>query len=294
MAAASSAIDLTFSDIQAAPLNGPLGAAVTGVDLTRPLATQTQQEILAAFHHYGLLWFPDQVLSPAQQAAFAEHFGELEDYPFITPLPEHNKVIPIIKEPDTRMNFGGGWHTDTSYLPKPPSITMLHAIEVPARGGDTLFADMALAFESLSSGMRDLLDGLKGVFTADIVHGKSGVYSKQAGADHPMDYGDSHNVAEREVEHPIIRTHPATGRKSIYAGLAHCARIRGMTKEESKVILEFINQFATRPEYVTRLQWQQNSLAMWDNRRLFHYALNDYAGQRRHMHRVTIQGDTPF
>lgn len=283
-----------YEAFSAAPLAGPLGAAISGLDLTQPLGSDCVSELRKAFNHHGLLWFPNQALTPVQQAAFAEQFGELEDYPFITPLPEHDKVIPIIKEPTTRMNFGGGWHTDTSYMPTPPSITMLQAIEVPERGGDTLFADMALAFESLSPGMRSLLEDLKGVFTADIVHGKSGAYSKQAGADHPMDYGDSNNVATREVEHPIIRTHPETGRKSIYAGLGHCARIRGMTKEESKVILEFINQFATRPEFVTRLQWQSDSLAMWDNRRLFHYALNDYAGQRRHMHRVTIQGDAPY
>lgn len=287
-------IDLTFREVTATPITGPLGAAITGIDLREPLSQGAFDEILAAFHAYGLLQFPQQTLSPQQQAAFAEHFGTLEDYPFITPLPEHAKVIPIIKEPDTRMNFGGGWHTDTSYLPTPPSITMLQAIEVPKQGGDTLFADMALAFESLSPGMRSMLDGLKGVYTADIVHGKAGAYSKAAGADHPMDYGDTSNIAEREVNHPIIRTHPETGRKSIYAGLAHCARIKSMTKEESKVILEFINQFATRPEFVTRLKWQPDSLAMWDNRRLFHYALNDYAGERRHMHRVTIKGDTPF
>ncbi|MFK7914400.1 MAG: TauD/TfdA dioxygenase family protein [Pseudomonadales bacterium] len=286
--------NLHLTYLTATPLSGPLGAAITDINLAQCLTADTVAELRSAFNHYGLLWFPGQSLAPEQQADFAERFGELEDYPFITPLAEHSKVIPIIKEPDTRMNFGGGWHTDTSYLPKPPSITMLQAIEVPKHGGDTLFADMALAFESLSPGMRTLLDGLRGVYTADLVHGKSGMYSKQAGADHPMDYGDSDNVAPREVEHPIIRTHPETGRKSIYAGLAHCARIRGMTTEESKVLLEFINQFATRAEFVTRLQWQPDSLAMWDNRRLFHYALNDYPGQRRHMHRVTIQGDAPF
>lgn len=276
------------------PLNGPFGAAVSQIDLRKPLSEETRSELVATFNTHGLLWFPDQLLSPVEQASFAENFGRLEDYPFITPLPEHDKVIPIIKEPNTRMNFGGGWHTDTSYLATPPSITMLQAIEVPEQGGDTLFADMALAFESMSPGMQSLLDGLTGVFTADIVHGKSGAYSKAAGADHPMDYGDTKNVAEREVEHPIIRTHPETQRKSIYAGLAHCSHIKSMTKSESKVILEFINQFATRPEFVTRLHWQTNSVAMWDNRRLFHYALNDYAGKRRHMHRVTIKGDRPF
>lgn len=284
----------SYETIRAEALPGPFGAAIEGVDLTSPIPADVRDEIHRCFLEQGLVWFPGQMLTPTQQAAFAENFGDLGTYPFVTPLPEHDKVIPIIKEPDTKMNFGGGWHTDTSYLPEPPSVTMLQAVEVPERGGDTLFADMALAFESLSSGMQELLSGLTGVYSADMVHGKSGAYSKKAGADHPMDYGDKSGVAERRVEHPIIRTHPETGRKSIYAGLAHCSHIKGMTKEESKVILEWVNRHATKAEYVTRLKWESGSLAMWDNRRLFHYAMNDYPGHRRHMHRVILQGDKPF
>ena len=170
---------------------------------------------------------------------------------------------------------------------------MLQAIEVPECGGDTLFADMALAFDALSSGMQSLLSDLTGIYSAEMVHGKSGYYSKQAGADHPMDYGDKDNVAQRRVEHPIIRTHPETGRKSIYAGLGHCSHIKDMTKEESRVLLEWLNRFATRAEFVTRLKWCSGSLAMWDNRRLFHNAMNDYSGHRRHMHRVILKGDKP-
>ena len=280
-------------NIEVNRLPGPVGASVTGIDLTNALSPSDRNDILQAFLEHGVLWFPNQKLSPVQQAAFAENFGALETYPFITPVPEHENVIPIIKEPETKMNFGGGWHTDTSYEPKPPSVTMLQAIEIPDHGGDTLFADMTLAYESLSDGMQSMLAGLTGVFTAEMVHGAGGAYSKKEGADHPMDYGDKKGVAARRVEHPIIRTHPETGRKSIYAGLAHCSHIKGMTKDESKMILEWISAYGTRPQFVTRLTWQENSLAMWDNRRLFHYALNDYPGKRRHMHRVSLQGDTP-
>jgi len=279
--------------IKVSRLPGPVGASVTDVDLERPLLSNTRDQILQAFLEHGVLWFPQQKLSPRQQAEFAENFGALETYPFITPVPEHDNVIPIIKEPETKMNFGGGWHTDTSYMATPPSVTMLQAIEIPDHGGDTLFADMTLAYESLSDGMQNLLVDLQGVFTAEMVHGSGGAYSKEEGADHPMDYGDKKGVAKRRVEHPIIRTHPETGRKSIYAGLAHCSHIKGMNKDESKMILEWIYHYGTRPEFVTRLTWQRDSLAMWDNRRLFHYALNDYPGKRRHMHRVSLQGDTP-
>lgn len=276
------------------PMAGPAGACLRGIDISQPLSDEQKNAIWAAFLEYGLLWFPDQSLTPDEQARFAEHFGELETYPFVAPLPENDKVIPIIKEPETRFNFGGGWHTDTSYMPEPPSVTMLYALEVPSRGGDTLYADMTAAYESLSSGMQNLISPLQGIYTADMVHGKSGAYSAKAGADHPMDYGDTHNVAERRVEHPIIRTHPETGRKSIYAGLGHCSHMKDMRKEESKVLLQWLNEYATKPEFVTRLKWEPHSLAMWDNRRMFHYALNDYPGQRREMHRVTLSGDKPF
>ena len=286
-------VKLELETITATPMNGTVGATVVGPDLTSPLDKKVCDEIWAAFLHYKMLWFPNQSLSPVQQAAFAENFGCLDEYPFVTPLPEHNKVVPIIKEPETKMNFGGGWHTDTSYLTEPPSVTMLQAVEIPERGGDTLFADMSHAFETLSIGMQEMLSGLTGIYSAEIVHGAGGVYSKKAGADHPMDYGDSKGVASREVEHPIIRTHPETGRKAIYAGLGHCSHIKNMTKEESRLILEWIYRFATRAEFVTRLTWQSGSLAMWDNRCLFHYALNDYAGKRRHMHRVILKGDRP-
>lgn len=275
-------------------LSGPVGAVVRGLNLREPLTDTHREAIWTAFLAHRLLWFPDQTLSPVEQAAFAEHFGELDAYPFVTPVAEHDKVVPIIKEPETKMNFGGAWHTDTSYLPQPPSVTMLQAVEVPDDGGDTLFADMSSAFETLSDGMQGLLSGLTGIYTADMVHGKAGAYSSISGADHPMDYGDKGGVAERRVEHPVIRTHPETGRKSIYAGIAHCSHFKGMNKSESKVLLDWMYQYATRSEFVTRLKWQSGSLAMWDNRCLFHYALNDYPGKRRHMHRIILKGDKPF
>ena len=288
------ATNAAFEAIEVERLSGPVGACVRGVDLTTPLSPQAHEEIWRAFLDHAVLWFPDQVLAPKQQASFAEHFGELGTYPFVTPVEDHDKVIPIIKEPDTKMNFGGGWHTDTSYVAEPPSVTMLQAVQVPDHGGDTLFADMTGAFESMSTGLQAMLSELTGVYSAEMVHGKGGFYADNPEADHPMDYGDKGGVATRRVEHPIIRTHPETGRKSIYAGLAHCSHIKGMKKDESKVILQWINEYATKAEFVTRLKWQSGSLAMWDNRRVFHYALNDYAGHRRHMHRVILKGDKPF
>lgn len=190
------------------------------------------------------------------------------------------------------MNFGGGWHTDTSYLPEPPMATVLYALEVPERGGDTLFANMYQAYEALSDGMKQLADGLIGMYSASMVHGKSGAY--RLAGDHPMARRVDETTAEARVEHPIVRTHPETGRKAIYCSLGHTERFKDMTREESMPLLQFFARHATRAEFCTRFRWRKGSIALWDNRCVQHYALNDYPGQRRHMHRVTIKGDAPF
>ncbi len=243
-----------------------------------------------------MLFFRDQELSPAAQAAFGARFGDLDVYPFMQALDEHPNVIPIIKEPEAKLNFGGGWHTDTSYLECPPMATLLYAVEVPEEGGDTLFADAAAAWDDLSAGMRATLEGLAGIYSPKIVHGPDGAYADMAAKEQSSSArgGEAQSTeAESEVEHPLIRTHPETHRKSIYCSKYHTDRIKGWTREESLPILEFLMQHMTREQYVTRFRWRRGSLAMWDNRRLFHHALNDYQGQRRHMHRVIVRGDRP-
>ena len=285
------AADMSYSHIKIQRCVGALGAEVSGVDLGKPLSPPALAEIHAAWLDHQVLFFRDQELSPAQQAAFAGNFGDLDVYPFVQALDAHPNVIPIIKEPHTKMNFGGGWHTDTSYSPTPPKATLLFAVEVPDEGGDTLFSDTYAAYESFSHGMKNLLDGVVGVFSAAMVHGKAGVYTLDG--DHPMAYGGSAEVAEREVEHPVIRTHPETGRRAIYASTAHTHHIKDMSVYDSKPLLELLTRQATRPEFVTRFKWTAGTLAMWDNRCVWHYALNDYQGKRREMRRVIVKGDRP-
>jgi taurine dioxygenase len=280
-----------YAHIEVRRCIGALGAEVSGVDLSQPLAKPVADEIHAAWLEHQVLFFRGQQLTPAQQAEFAANFGELDVYPFVRALDAHPNVIPIIKEPHTRMNFGGGWHTDTSYLPKPPKATLLYAVEVPEEGGDTLFSNTYQGWEDFSDGMKRMLDGMMGVFSAAMVHGKTGAYT--LGADHPMAYGGNEDDAEREVLHPVIRTHPETGRKAIYGNVAHTHRIKDMTVSESKPILEMLTRQATKPEYVMRFHWTPGTLAMWDNRCCWHYALNDYQGKRREMRRVIVQGDVP-
>lgn len=273
---------------------GPIGAEVGGVDLSSDLSESCMSEVRSAWLDHGFLIFRDQNLSPAAQAGFAKNFGELDVYPFMQAVDEHPNVIPIIKEPDAEMNFGGGWHTDTSYLANPPKGTALYAVEVPDEGGDTLFADCAAAFNDLSSGMKSFLLQQTGIYSPKLVHGASGDYASVAAKKNLGNaYGGDQGFAEGEVEHPLIRTHDESGVQSIYCGMFHTHRIKGWTREESLPLFKFLNQHLTQEKYVSRCKWRDGSLVLWDNRRLFHNALNDYQGKRRHMHRVIIQGPEP-
>lgn len=278
-----------YQRIRVTPAVGALGAEVSDVHLGK-VDDETFAEIHRAWLEHQVLFFREQEITPAEQVAFARRFGELDTYPFIKPLADHPEVIPIIKEPENRFNFGGGWHSDGAYMPEPPMATMLYAREVPKTGGDTMFASMYSAWEALSPGMKALLDGLVAVFTANKVHGQDGFYKK---ADHPMEkIKDEEKIANRS-EHPVIRTHPETGRKALYVSMPHTERFKKMSTEESRPLLDYLVAHATKPEFVTRFQWRVGSLALWDNRAVQHYALNDYQGQRREMHRITVKGDVP-
>ena len=273
---------------------GPVGAIVTGVDLAGPISNETIDEIHAAWLAHHVLFFRDQKLTPKQQAEFAAHFGTLDVYPFMDAVDEHPNVIPIIKEADAELNFGGGWHTDTSYLEQPPKGTLLYALEVPEQGGDTLFADCHAAYEDLSEGMKRFLLNASGIYSPKLVHGAGGAYTQVAAKENlGHAYGGDAAFAEGEVEHPLIRTHEESGVKSIYCGKFHTHRIKGWTREESLPVINYLNKHLANEKYVTRFHWEVGSLAMWDNRCLFHNALNDYQGKRRHMHRVIVQGVRP-
>ena len=169
--------------------------------------------------------------------------------------------------------------------------TVLYAIDVPATGGDTLFANMQLAYERLSPGMRQIVDGLEGVFSSQKVHGADGYYKN---ADYAMEKQENKEMLAVRVNHPLGRTHPETGRKGLYVSVPHILCLKGMKQDESEVLMKFLGDYAVRPEFITRLHWEKGTLTMWDNRCVQHYALNDYPGQRREMHRITLKGDKPF
>jgi len=278
-----------FQRIRVEPTSGALGAEIGGVDLAK-VDDATFDEIHRAWLIHKVLFFRDQALAPADQTRFAARFGELEAYPFIEALPGHPFVIPIVKEPDTKLNFGGGWHSDMSYQERPVKATLLYAIEVPERGGDTLFADMTAAYEALSTGMKRMLEGLRAVFTASKVHGAGGFYQN---ADHPMAKRKDAAREQARFLHPVVRTHPETGEKALFLDGPHVERFEDMRIAESQPLMDWLVAHATAPPFTTRFRWRPGSLAVWDNRCVQHYALNDYAGHRREMHRTTVAGDVP-
>jgi taurine dioxygenase len=269
------------------PIAGALGAEVLGVDLARDLRAETVAVIRKAWLDHCVLFFRDQSLTPEQFLALARAFGDPVEYPFVKGLEGFPHITPVIKLEHEKVNFGGLWHSDTAYLDKPPMGTMLIARETPARGGDTLFANMYLAYETLSAGLRRVLDGLMAINSsakADVTKTREDRVRDNAKADAKKEYVS---------EHPVVRTHPETGRKALYINGGHTVRFKDMTAEESAPLLSYLFQHATRPEFTCRFRWEVGSIALWDNRCTQHNPVNDYHGHRRVMHRITLAGDVP-
>ncbi len=258
---------------------GALGAEILGVDLANDIPAR---EIRQALLEHQVIFFREQKLDPAQFMAFARSMGKPVEYPFVPGIPGFPEVIEVKKLEHERHNFGGIWHTDTAYLEEPPMGSMLLAREIPPYGGDTEFASQYLAYEALSEGMRRLLDGLIGVNSsakADVTRTRE---------DRVKEYSRHY-----EAEHPVVRTHPETGRKVLYVNRGHTVRFRGMTEQESAPLLEYLFRHQVKAEFTCRFRWEAGSLAFWDNRCTQHNPINDYHGHRRVMHRITLAGERP-
>ncbi len=267
------------------PIAGALGAEIEGVDLSRPLDAAAAAAIRRALLEHLVIFFRDQKLTPQQQLAFARAFGEPMEYPQLKGLPDCPLITPVVKLEHERVNFGGVWHSDTTYLERPPMGSMLYAIEIPPCGGDTLFANQYLAYEALSEGLRRTLAGLVGVNTS------TKAAASKTREDRMRAAGEDLKVLAGE--HPVVRTHPETGRKSLYVNVGHTERFKGWSEAESRPLLEFLFAHQVQPEFTCRFRWQPGSLAFWDNRCTQHNPVNDYHGYRRVMHRVTLAGDVP-
>lgn len=269
------------------PYASALGAVISGVDLSQPLSDAEFGTIRQAFHDHGVIFFRDQQITPEQHLAFARRWAPIDINRFFKPVDGYPEIAEVRKEPGQITNIGGDWHTDHSYDKVPAMGSLLLAREVPPRGGDTLFANMALAYEALSPGLRQTLDGLQAVHSTAHVFGAEGGYAKAA--DLGGRIGNTAAVTQ-DVVHPVVIRHPDTGRRTLYVNAAFTTRFDGWTAAESAPLLQWLYQHASKPEFSCRFTWQAGSLAFWDNRATWHYALNDYHGHRRVMHRITVQG----
>ena len=282
-----------YRHIEVNRIAGALGAEVEGVDLSRDLDDAVLQEIRKALLEHLVIFFRDQDLTPERQLAFARRWGDIHLHPFMAGMDDHPEILEIKKTPSDKKNFGGSWHSDQMFAAQPAMGTMLYARQVPSAGGDTLFTNQYLAYETLSDGMKAMLAGLKAVSRGDHFKGHGGKSRRDYYADKiamkVKDPGDVQTISA----HPLIRTHPETGRKALYVG-GHVFTFEGMTEEESEPLIDFLMRHSTRPEFTCRFRWETGSLAFWDNRCTQHFAINDYPAETRIMHRITLCGDTPF
>jgi taurine dioxygenase len=262
---------------------GAIGAEIGGIKLRPDLPHAVIAELRRLWLEHLVLFFRNQELTPQELAAVARRFGEVMQYPFLKGLDEAPEVIRVAKLEHETVNFGGLWHTDTAYLAEPPMATMLIAREVPPHGGDTLFASLYAAYDALSDGMKQMLAPLRAVNSS----------SKAEKTRTREDRGPNEQPRVLEAEHPVVRTHPETGRKALYVNSGHSLRFVGMTEAESAPLLEYLFAHQVRPEFTCRFHWEHGSIAFWDNRCVLHNPVNDYHSFRRIMHRVTLAGDRP-
>ncbi|MCB2059218.1 MAG: TauD/TfdA family dioxygenase [Novosphingobium sp.] len=277
-----------MGQIETRPIAGALGAEIGGVDLRRTLDAETVGTIRQALLDHLVIFFRDQELAPDAYMAFARAFGTPIEYPLVKGIEGYPEITEIAKLEHETVNFGGIWHADTTYLEVPPMGTMLYALEVPPHGGDTMFANQYLAYETLSETLRGILDGLT------IVNSSAKADVSKTREDVIRNSGSGAPVLDHLAEHPAVRTHPETGRKALYVNVAHSSHFKDMTEEESAPILNYLFQHQVRPEFTCRFNWRPGSLAFWDNRAAQHNPVNDYHGFRRIMRRITLAGEKPY
>lgn len=274
------------NDIAVNPIAGSCGAEIHGVDLSQPMDASTFETVERALLDHLVIFFRDQTLTPDQQKAFAQRFGDLRISDQYQPIDGHPEILEIVKEPDATGIVGNLWHCDESFLERPALGSVLYMIECPAYGGDTMFANQYDAYDALSPGLQEMLCSLRAVYSDGTLQQRNTGRSMKV---HP----DAASRPSYEAVHPVVRTHPQTGRKSLFVHRPYTIRFEGMTEAESQPLLEYLYAHAARPEFTCRFRWEEGSVAFWDNRCAQHYALNDYSGVRRYAHRITIIGDVP-
>ncbi|MBI2770886.1 MAG: TauD/TfdA family dioxygenase [Burkholderiales bacterium] len=274
-------------------MTGAMGARVFGIDLRQPLTDEQRGAIQAAFDEHLLLTFPGQeALSPEEHLRFSENFGPHQDLPHIPLVDGYPQLQKVFAE-TTHVKgqvAGQNWHSDSTFLPAPPLGVAMRAVELPEYGGDTSFVNMCLVFETLSPALQQMLSGMKAVHSATKLFGAA---SKERAVQVNMRENIKEGVGDKEQLHPVVRTHPRTGRKGLFVNKVYTQRFEGWTAEESAPLLQYLYSLFDKPEFGARISWHTNMMLMWDNRFTQHRAIFDYAGQRRLLVRTTIQGETP-
>lgn len=280
-----------MASLEVRPSAGALGAVVSGIDLTKLRETEQLDELRKVLADHLVVFLPSQHLDLDDLERITDLLGGRDTTPFVTPLPDRPYVIRVIKEPEDQLNFANAWHSDLSYLPEPPSYTLLHAAEVPDFGGDTLWSNQYLAFETLSLGLKDTLVGLRAVHSAGMAYGTGGFLDQVKNLT-SMAIAPSPDAYE-ERTHPAVIEHPVTKRAALYVNPVYTTRFEGWSPAESQALLGHIYRHATNENFTCRLRWAPHTLAIWDNRCTMHNALNDYSGVRREMFRTSVKGSTP-
>jgi taurine dioxygenase len=276
-----------YTSISVQPLAGAVGAEIHGVDLAGEVTDTQFNEIRAAYHDHGVIFFRDQDLTPEQHISFAERWAPINVNRFFQAVDGYPQIALVLKEPDQKRNIGSNWHTDHSYDIEPAMGSILYALEVPKTGGDTIFASMYEAYEGLSDGLKQTLEGMRAVHSSRHVFGKA---RAERGDDDTVGRIRNPEMANQDAVHPVVIRHPGSGRKSLYVNPGFTLHFDGWTAEESKPLLDYLYRHASQPTFTCRFRWEKGSIAFWDNRATWHCALNDYHGQRRLMHRITVEG----
>jgi alpha-ketoglutarate-dependent taurine dioxygenase len=291
-----------YRSITAQPLSAAMGAEISGVDV-RQLSDEQAKEIRHALFRHKMIYFRGQKMTHADHEAFSRHFGSFAEDAYTSGVSGHRNVHPLIKEANdpSKMVFGEGWHTDSPFLPAPPAITILRSVQVPPFGGDTTFANSALAYTMLSDAYRAMIQNLKVRFSLrdvlksaqDAVVESDSPIGRLASTRNSEKLSDDLVRKIRGNAHPMVRTHPETGEKALYVDTAYAINIEGMEPEESAPILQFLGEHITQPVFGCRLRWDPDMLVLWDNRLCVHQAYNDYQGHRRELYRTTVAGEKP-
>ncbi len=265
-----------------------VGAEITGVDI-RHLSDNEYEGIQSAFSDTGLVFFRDQSLTEEDHIAFAKRWGEININRFFKANDQYPEIAMVTKEENQEQNIGGGWHTDHSYDQEPALGSILVAKELPDSGGDTWFASMYKAYDGLSDGLKKTLEGMQAVHSAHHAFGTKSEYNRSEATSGRIGNAGMADTL-KNPRHPVVITHPMSGKKALYVNGAFTLHFENWSEEDSAPLLEYLYSVATRDEFVTKFQWRKGSVAFWDNRSTWHYAQNDYQGQRREMHRITIEG----